>query len=94
MTTHEQLAATEALAARRAGSIAFGLDQVHGPAAVAWADTCADHGAAAAMYERLSALSDLPGADSRAQHWRTMCAPRGPQFHLERYPLNARSDSC
>jgi hypothetical protein len=58
MTTHDQLSATEALAAREPAVLLSSWIRSIGQRLVAWADTCADHWAAAAMYEQLSALSD------------------------------------
>jgi hypothetical protein len=56
MTFHQQLAADArpgALGAPLAASLANLLSKIGG-----WIETCADYYAAAAMYERLSALSD------------------------------------
>jgi hypothetical protein len=57
MTTHNQILATTAFAARKPGSRAGWIKSI-GIRIATWADTCADGYAAAAMYEQLSALSD------------------------------------
>jgi len=58
MTTHDQILATEALAATELTRTLSIWIRCVGRRIVTWVDTCADHYAAAAMYEQLSALSD------------------------------------
>src|SRR5262245_47160303 len=57
MTSHDQILSTEALAGELNKTRSDWIRCV-GRRIVTWADTCADHYAAAAMYEQLSALSD------------------------------------
>src|SRR5262245_5230927 len=57
MTTHDQILPTKALAARPTMTLSDWIRCV-GWRIMTWVDTCADHYAAAAMYEQLSALSD------------------------------------
>ena len=58
MTTHDQIFSSAGFAASKpAGSPASWVKSIGGRIA-AWADTCSDYYAAAAMYEQLSALSD------------------------------------
>jgi hypothetical protein len=58
MTTHDQHSATLALAASEPAVLLPGWIKSMGRRLVTWAGTCADHWAAAAMYEQLSTLSD------------------------------------
>jgi hypothetical protein len=58
MTTHDQILATEALATTEPTRTLSIWIRCVGRRIVTWVDTCADHYAAAAMYEQLSALSD------------------------------------
>jgi hypothetical protein len=58
MTTHDKLHARDALPAAEPAAPFSSWIRSMGQWLVAWADTCADHWAAAAMYEQLSALSD------------------------------------
>jgi hypothetical protein len=57
MTTHDQTFSTAFAPSKPAGSFANWIKAI-GVRIAAWADTCADYYAAAAMYEQLSALSD------------------------------------
>jgi hypothetical protein len=58
MTTRDQILSSAGFAAGRpAKSLANWIKSIGGRIA-AWADTCADYYAAAAIYEQLSALSD------------------------------------
>ena len=57
MTTHEQTFSTAFAPSKPAGSFASWIKST-GARIAAWADTCADYYAAAAIYEQLSALSD------------------------------------
>ena len=57
MTTHDRIFLTAAFATGKPASLANWIRSIAGRIA-SWADTCADHYAAAAMYEQLSALSD------------------------------------
>jgi hypothetical protein len=58
MTTHDQILPTEALAAGDSTRTLSDWIRCVGWRIVTWVDTCADHYAAAAIYEQLSALSD------------------------------------
>src|SRR5262245_34840942 len=58
MTFHDRFLATEALAAGEPRRTHSDWLRCVGRRIVTWADTCADHYAAAAIYEQLSALSD------------------------------------
>ena len=58
MTTHDRLLGRGALPAAEPAAPFSSRIRSMGEWLVAWADTCADHWAAAAMYEQLSALSD------------------------------------
>src|SRR5262245_19170166 len=58
MTIHDQILPTEALAAGEPTRTLSDWITCVGPRIVAWAETCADYYAAAAMYEQMSALSD------------------------------------
>ena len=58
MTTHDQILPTEALAARDSTVTLSDRIRCVGWRIMTWVDTCADHYAAAAIYEQLSALSD------------------------------------
>jgi hypothetical protein len=77
MTIHSQILATELLPAdERTQTLSISIRSV-GPRIVTWAETCADYYAAAAMYERLSRLSDAELARrglSRATLARDVCA--------------------
>jgi hypothetical protein len=58
MTMHDQIFSPDAITAGEpAGSFSSRVRSI-GLCIAAWADTCADYYAAAAMYEQLSALSD------------------------------------
>src|SRR5262245_61661546 len=57
MTTHDQTFSTAFAPSKPAESFASWIKSVGGRIAT-WVDTCADHYAAATMYEQLSALSD------------------------------------
>ena len=58
MTTHDQTFSPDAItAAEPAGAFSSWVGPI-GQRIAAWADTCADYYAAAALYEQLSALSD------------------------------------
>jgi hypothetical protein len=96
MTTREQILSSAALATdKQARSLASWIKSIGGRIA-AWADTCADYYAAAAMYEQLAALSDAElmrrglSRATLAHDVRTSCdrgsKPRGD-------PLGARSAS-
>src|SRR5262245_53922871 len=58
MTAHNHLSATETLPVVEPLALFSGWIRSIGLWLAAWTDTCADHWAAAAMYEQLSALSD------------------------------------
>ena len=58
MTMHDQILPTEALAEGEPTSALSDWIRCVKWGLVTWADTCADHYAAAAKYEQLSALSD------------------------------------
>ena len=58
MTTHDKLHARDALPAAEPAAPFSSWIRSMGQWLVAWTDTCADHWAAAAMYEQLSVLSD------------------------------------
>jgi hypothetical protein len=58
MTTHDQLLPPDAVAKGEPLTRLLTRIRCIGARIVAWADTCADYYAAAAMYEQLSALSD------------------------------------
>jgi hypothetical protein len=58
MTTHDQVLACDALAASDPAATASSWISSFGLRLMAWADTCAEYYAAAAMYEQLSRLSD------------------------------------
>ena len=58
MTTHDQLFSSDTLAAGEAATPLSSWTRSIGLRLLAWIDTRADHWAAAAMYEQLSALSD------------------------------------
>jgi hypothetical protein len=58
MTTHDQNPATEAFAASERTQTLSDWIRCVGRRIVTWADTCAEGYAAAAIHERLSALSD------------------------------------
>lgn len=58
MTTHDQLFASDVLAAGEPATPLSSWTRSIGLRLLAWIDTRADHWAAAAMYEQLSALSD------------------------------------
>jgi hypothetical protein len=86
MATSDQLFANEALAAGGATNALSDWTRSMGQRLVAWAETCADYYAAAAMYEQLSALSDAELARrglSRATLARDLCAASGRMRNLE-----------
>jgi hypothetical protein len=58
MTIHDQILATELLPAEERRRTLSNWIRCVGRRIVTWAETCADHYAAAAMYEQLSRLSD------------------------------------
>jgi len=58
MTTPDQLFASDAVAAGEPAAPLSSWTRSIGQRLLAWIDTRADHWAAAAMYEQLSALSD------------------------------------
>ena len=58
MTAHDQLIASDALAADEPAAPPANWTRSIGHRVVVWAETCADYYAAAANYEQLSVLSD------------------------------------